>query len=144
MILQQKIALSRFTLASSPDVCVFCFILNSAQCYFLLKQSDSLATGQMPASPLPAVRVGVGGGRWSIWVEVARASVLGRGVPLYRRLCLPACPAKNTAGLKPDPPPVWLAQSSRLPDAWLPPHPHALGAPSTPPGQDAEESPGIG
>ena len=49
----------------------------------------------------------------------------------------PAHPAKNTAGLKPDPPTspatVWPAQGSRLPDAGLPPHSHALGAPPTTP-----------
>lgn len=38
-------------------------------------------------------------------------------------------------------PAVWPAQNSRLPDAWLLPCPHALGASSTTPGQDAEEAP---
>lgn len=52
----------------------------------------------------------------------------GGGCPSLGRCArLPAHPAKNTAGLKPDPPPSGPAQSSRLPDAWLSPHPHALG-----------------
>lgn len=58
--------------------------------------------------------------------------VLERGCP-SRGSCAcpalpPAHPAQNTAGLKPDLPTVWPAQSSRLPDAWLCPHHHALGA----------------
>lgn len=58
--------------------------------------------------------------------------VLERGCP-YRGSCAcpalpPTHPAKNTAGLKPDLPTVWPALSSRLPDAWLCPHLHALGA----------------
>lgn len=63
------------------------------------------------------------------------------------RACLalpPAHPAKNTAGLKLDLPTVWPAQSSRLPDAWLCPHHHALGTPPTTPGQNAKEAPELG
>lgn len=58
----------------------------------------------------------------------------------------PAHPAKNMARLKPDPPAVWPSEGSRLTDAWLPPHPPALGAPPPPPPpeQDAKEAPGPG
>lgn len=58
--------------------------------------------------------------------------VMERGCP-SRDSCAcpalpPAHPAKNTAGLKPDLPTVWPAQSSGLPHAWPCPHLHALGA----------------
>lgn len=60
------------------------------------------------------------------------------------RLCLPAHPAKNTAGLKPDPPPSGLlkAAGSLTPGSLLTLMPPVQSLP--PPGQDVKEAPESG
>ena len=54
--------------------------------------------------------------------------MLGRRVPLSGPLCPPAgSSSQKYSWAETRSPAVWPAQSSRLPDAWLSPHPHALG-----------------
>lgn len=87
--------------------------------------------GLKPDSPLPAVSVGLlvdGSLPGEPFSECVRR---GGGYPSMGSCACPtrppAHPAKNTAGLKPDPPTVWPAPGSRLSDAWLPPYPPCPG-----------------
>lgn len=108
-------------------------------------QSNSLATGLKPDSPGPAV---CGGGRWMV-VYLGGGSVsvvlewggtpLGEGCACSVQPLSPS--SQKYCWVETRSPTVWPAQNSRLPDAWLPPYPHALGASLTIPGQDAKEAP---
>lgn len=67
------------------------------------------------------------------------------GAPLREGCACPARPpspsSQKYSWAETRSPAVWPAQRSRLPDAWLLPHPHGLGVPPVTPGQDAKEAP---
>lgn len=106
-------------------------------------QSDSLATGLKPDSPLRAARAGqaADGAGWPVWVEVV-CVCRGGGCPsMGGCACLLAHPAKNTAGLKPDPPPSGLLKAAGSLTPGSLPTLVPWAQPLPPPGQDAKEAP---
>lgn len=103
-------------------------------------QSDSLASGLKPDSPLRAGRAADGAG-WPVWGEVV-CVCWGGGCPsMGGCACLPAHPAKNTAGLKPDPPLSGLLKAAGSLTPGSLPTLMPWAQPLPPPGQDAKEAP---